>query len=573
MTVPVLRNLLAALAALLLLVVTVRPLGAGTPVSGEAGSPPDRALAALLAEAQSAAAAARRDGDCAPPGLDRLARILCEGRIRVGVREDYPLFGTRDGQARRGYDVDAALAVARALGVAAVFTRVTPPTRIPMLADDRVDLVVATMGHNTQRDGQVRFIRPHYYRSETVLVGRRELPLRRLADIAGETVCVTMGNGSNAEIVSLGARLLLFDEPDDLIDNLRSEACALAAQDDAFFAWYFTDPGFAARFEQKIGFARVPWGMAVPAGRDSARLGHALDLVSQILHRDGTFLGLARADRIRTGFLEEQEAVWRRPDCDTADGSANPRCVLPALDTALAPTPFAGQVAALEAWLFERTGVAVTFAMLKTQPAWALLKAGAVNSLVLVLGALSATLGFALLLGAMLGGPAPLLRLPARAVVAVMQSSPVVLTLVIAAAIAQAAFGYSAAVALGAAIVALGLTNGSYAGQAIAEAMRSIQAEGSAAGRAPVFGPAIARSATQIMSFLVNAAKGTPVASFIGAPELLGTLTDITSFASGRATTYTLVLIFYVLVVASVVWLCGRIRARLERRPAATLAA
>ena len=36
------------------------------------------------------------------------------------------------------------------------------------------DLVVATMGHNTQRDGQVRFIRPHYYRSETILVGPRD---------------------------------------------------------------------------------------------------------------------------------------------------------------------------------------------------------------------------------------------------------------------------------------------------------------------------------------------------------------------------------------------------------------
>ena len=419
------------------------------------------------------------------------------------------------------------------------------------------------MGHNTQRDGQVRFIRPHYYQSETALVGRRERPLDSLAGIAGETICVTMGNGSNAEIVSLGARLLLFDEPDDLVDNLRRDSCTVAAQDDAFFAAYFTDPEFAARFDQKLGFARVPWGMAVPRGADSARLGHALDLVGQILHRDGRFLDLARVNQVRTAFLEAQQAVWRRPDCDRADGTGNPRCVLPALDTALPPTRFARQVTAVETWLLQRTGIGLTLAMLKTQPGWALLQAGVVNSLVLVLGALAATLGFALLLGAMLGAPALLLRLPARAVVVVMQASPVVLSLVIAAAIAQAAFGYSAAVALGAAIVALGLTNGSHAGQAIGEAMQSLRAEGR-----PDFGRAVTRAATQIMSFLVNAAKGTPVASFIGAPELLSTLTDITSFASGRATTYTLVLIFYILVVMVVVRLCNGLRAAIERRQA-----
>ena len=72
------------------------------------------------------------------------------------------------------------------------------------------------------------------------------------------------------------------------------------------------------------------------------------------------------------------------------------------------------------------------------------------------------------------------------------------------------------------------------------------------------------------MSFLVNAAKGTPIASFIGAPELLSALTDITSFASGRASTYSLLLVFYVCVVMVVVWLCDKLRIWLERRQMVT---
>lgn len=540
-------RLLAGLILLLLALVPAR-----------AEETPDAALAALLAAARAEAEQAATRG-CATP--DRLIRILCEGRIRIGVREDYPLFGTREGGERAGYDIDVGEAVARSLGVAPVFSRVTPATRIALLIEDRIDLVLATMGHNTQRDGQVRFIRPHYYQSETALVGRRGQPLADLAALAGRTVCVTIGNGSNAQIVSLGARLMLFDEPDDLIDNLRRESCDLAAQDDSFFAWHFTDPAFAAQNEQKLGFARVPWGMAVaPTG--TARLARALELVSQVMHRDGVFLALARANRIRTPFLEHQQEVWRRADCNAAAGVTHHACVLPALNAALPPTGFAGSVTQAERWIVETTGVQVSLAMLKTQPAWDLFRAGVANSLVLVLGALAATLLFALPFGAMLGGGHVLLRAPALALVAVMQSSPVVLTLVIAAAIAQTAVGYSTASVIGAAIVALGLTNGAYAGQAIGEAMRAQRA----AGAPPDFGRAVALSATQIMSFLINAAKGTPIASFIGAPEVLGTLTDITSFASGRGTTYTLVLVFYVLVVVAVVWLCGRLRRVLERR-------
>jgi ABC-type amino acid transport system permease subunit len=75
---------------------------------------------------------------------------------------------------------------------------------------------------------------------------------------------------------------------------------------------------------------------------------------------------------------------------------------------------------------------------------------------------------------------------------------------------------------------------------------------------------------TQIVAFLINAAKGTPIASFIGAPELLSALTDITSFSSGRATTYTMLLVFYTAVVIAVVWLCRRFQRFFERSRAAT---
>ena len=261
---------------------------------------------------------------CTQPNVDRLIKILCAKKIRVGIRDYYPLFATRTGDKREGYEVDVALAIGRMLGVDVDFVRVNAATRIPLLAEDRIDLTIATMGHNTQRDGQVRFIRPHYYRSETTVVGPRELPVASMLDLPGRTVCVTVGNGSNAELVSQGARLMLFDEAGVLPDRLKDQTCTLAAQDDSFFAKYFTDDDFNARYFQKFGFAQVPWGMAV-ARQGSAELARALDLISQVFHRDGLFIDIGRLHSIRLGFLRQQQEVWRTPECNTDAGTTNPK--------------------------------------------------------------------------------------------------------------------------------------------------------------------------------------------------------------------------------------------------------
>jgi polar amino acid transport system substrate-binding protein len=521
-------------------------------------SSPDAALAQLIAKAKAQAA---EPGACAVAKTDRLARIFCAGKIRIAVRDHYPLFAMVQDGVWRGYDVDVARAVAAKLGVAPVLSRVGAASRIAVLAEDQADVTIATMGHDTARDGQARFIRPHYYQSQTVVLGPRAANIADWSDVAGRLICVTVGSGSNAELVEHHARLMLFDDPAALVTGLPNGTCPLAAQDDSFFASYLTEPDFTSRFDEKFGFAPVPWGMAV-APRGSDQLATALDYASQIFHRDGVFLEIARQNKVATGFLQQQQAVWSRPDCNTADGHANPACVLPPLDMNLQRTRFAGAVESFEHWLAAATGLTVSLPMFELAPAWSLFKSGLLFSLVLVAGALLATLCFAVALAAALLSETIAVRLLARAVVVTMQSSPIVLTLVMTAAICHAFFAYSGTMALCAAIVALGLANGANAGQAIAEAVASLRAErGEIEG---TFIEGLRCASMQIFSFLVNAAKGAPVASFIGAPELLNALTDVTSFsANGRETTYALVLVFYLAVIAVVVWLCRRLEAAL----------
>ena len=69
----------------------------------------------------------------------------------------------------------------------------------------------------------------------------------------------------------------------------------------------------------------------------------------------------------------------------------------------------------------------------------------------------------------------------------------------------------------------------------------------------------------QLRAAIINAAKASPVAAFIGAPELLAVLTDITSFSGERITTYAILSVFYLTLVQTVVVVSGRLAARMNQ--------
>ena len=525
--------------------------------AGTAAAATDRtgsALAALLGQARAEAAQG-----CASPS-DRLVAILCSGRILVGVRGDYPVFGTGPADAPAGFEPDIARAIAARLGVAAVFRHVSSANRIAGLGGGELDLVVATMGHTTQRDGQIRFIRPHYFQSRTVLVGPTQRHIAGWDDLAGATVCVTVGNVTNAAITGHGARLMLFDSPRELVDALKLGTCGLAAQDDNFFAGALADPAFAARFAAKFGFAPLPWGMAVPrTGAD--RLAEALDLLSLQFHREGVFVELAARNGAPLDFLRAQQALWLRPGCVGADGTAAAACLASPADSSLPPTRFAPAVEATERWLAGTLGLHVTLPMLTTVPALSLFVTGLVNSLIMVAGALAATFGLTLAMAAALTARSPALRLPVRLLTLLGQSSPIVLMMFLGYVVASEVVSYSVPVAMLVAVLVIGLYNASYAGPAVAEAARALRAR---SGQPVALRLAVRHAGTQVLAFLVNAAKGCSVASVIGVPELLDSLTDIASFSSERVTSFTVLLLFYSAVVGVVVWAGEALRRRFD---------
>jgi ABC-type amino acid transport substrate-binding protein/ABC-type amino acid transport system permease subunit len=543
--------LLGLLAGLLVLVQSTLALAAATT--------PDETLAALLSQARTEAG-----HGCKGDRADRLVRVMCAHTLRIGVRTDYPQFALRNGDSWDGYEIDLARAVAAKLGVTAELVPVSPANRISALAEGQVDVVIATMGYTTGRAPLVQFINPDYYESETVLIADRAMPIGGWHDISGQSICVTVGNNSSWELAEHGARLMLYTSPQQLLSGLAHDECQIVAQDSSFFARSLSDADFARRYALKFGFAPVPWGMAV-ARTGASELQQALSLTLQIFHRDGVLIGMARAHQIATQFLEKQQAAWRGV-CATEAGRNDAACDLPPATSDLQPTRFAPQVAAVEAWLSNRLGISVALPMLQTEHAWLLFRAGIVNSLLLVAGTIAATLLVALGIGALASTSSRVLRWPARMLVIVLQSSPPIMTLIVAAALLRGFAEFTPVTVMIAAIAALGLINGANAGQAIAETVAAIRLDAGPAGEPQLFFRGVCLSAKQIEAFLINAAKGTPVASFIGAPELLNQLTDIGSFASSRASIYWVMLAFYILIVAVVVRLSASLRGFLQRR-------
>ena len=548
---PELRASRAAGRMLALIIVVLALLAARPSAAADAT---EAAIAALLAQARADAAQT-----CHPPA-DRLAAILCAGRIVVGVRGDYPVFGTGPIDAPSGFEPDIARAIAARLGVAAAFRRVTSANRIAALGEGGVDLVIATMGHTSQRDGEIRFIRPHYYESRTVLVGPQVRPISDWSDLAGATVCVSVGNSTNAALTRHGVRLLLFDQPPDLVNALRLGTCSLAAQDDSFFAAALADPVFAARFAVKFSFSPLPWGMAVPRS-GTERLAALLELLSLEFHRDSVFIDLAVRNGAPLAFLLAQRKAWRTAACVGADGAPVASCLAGPVDSALLPTRIAPAVEAAEQRLQATLGLRIDLPMLTTTAALRLFLDGLVNSLVLVTGALAATFGLTLAIAAALTARSPVLRLPVRLLTLVGQSSPIVLMMFLGYVAASALVPYSVTVAMLVAVLVIGLYNASYAGPAVAEASRARQAR----TRGPVpLRLAMRDAGSQVLAFMVNAARGSSIASLIGVPELLDLLTDIASFSSDRVTIFTVLLLFYSAVVGVVVWAGEAARRRFE---------
>ena len=496
---------------------------------------------------------------CNNPKSD-LARVLCNKRLRVGVRANYQLFSEFDGTNFKGFEVELAKTIAQYLGVKADLIRVNPANRIENLRQGDIDTIIATMAHTASRDASIFFVRPHYYASPTTIVAAKERNISGWHDLQGKTVCVPLGNFSNIVFSEHRVKLLIYDRPNRLIDALQFGACSAIAHDRSLLKAEVFGPNapknLSNRFEEKFSFNNVPWGIGV---RQEAKdgLGKALSFIMAHLHQSGTLEKLAQQHGVDIQFLADQHQLFTHSNC-LIQHQLNPACLGAPIDISDKPTPLAPLIHRFERWLNDHTRVSLLFPMFVGENAARLFVIGVLVSLLLVIGSIVATMGLALLFFRILRSKRLVVRLFGQIFIHFFQNSPILLLLMLGYLIVTYLTSYSPPLAILVSVIVIGLNNGANGGSAMSE---FASVSGSAAHTLVI----ASKTRIQLRAAVINAAKASPVAGFIGVPELLSVLTDITAFSGERVTTFFILIVFYLILIQMVITLSGSLIQRMDK--------
>lgn len=146
-----------------------------------------------------------------PSTLDEVKK---RGLLVAGVKFDSPPFGfiDRNGQ-NAGFEIDLARYLAESLGVRLKLVQVTSKTRIPLLLNGHVDLLIATMTHQRERDRVIDFSITYFRDGQRLLV-KKGSGIKSYRDLAGKVVATVQGSTSERNIAKVqpAATILAFQE-------------------------------------------------------------------------------------------------------------------------------------------------------------------------------------------------------------------------------------------------------------------------------------------------------------------------------------------------------------------------
>ncbi|HSW18332.1 MAG TPA: transporter substrate-binding domain-containing protein [Ramlibacter sp.] len=263
-------------------------------------------LAPLAAGAADvAASAAAAPAAIVAPAWSALSETLNlirrRGSLVVGVKSDYPPFGSLDATGElKGFEHDMAADLARRLGVRLSLAPVTGANRLQKLEEGAVDVVIATMGDTAERRTIATIVEPSYYASGVTLFMRPEERVTEWHELRGKTVCATQGSFFNR---SMSQRyllnLLMFNNARDARLAVRDGRCVGYLFDDTAIWADLQRPEWAGYKAPLASAMVVPWSVAL--SRKEA--GSELEVM----------VGDALADWHRSGFLLEREKAWGLP--------------------------------------------------------------------------------------------------------------------------------------------------------------------------------------------------------------------------------------------------------------------
>jgi polar amino acid transport system substrate-binding protein len=237
-------------------------------------------LGAVLAALAVAApwSGTRRDAAEKAGAASRLPPLPAEIRQRrrwqIGVKCDFPPFGYINRQNRiAGYDVDVArrfaeLAFGRRNRVS--LTCVTTPSRIPVLQQQRVDIIISTLTWTSAREEVIDYSYPYYNATGRLLVPNNR-PISRLADLNNRNVVTTRGSIYDRWTRNCfpRANVIVTDSPVIAVEQLRQGRADVFMFDDTFLLGVPANDGNLRMTQHK--FLNIPYGIGIRKGETALK--------------------------------------------------------------------------------------------------------------------------------------------------------------------------------------------------------------------------------------------------------------------------------------------------------------
>ncbi len=200
-----------------------------------------------------------------------IAKIKERGKLLVGVKYDTRLFGLKDPASGNveGFDIDISKAIAKhILGDenAIELKEVTSKTRIPMLNNGEIDMVVATMTITEERKKEVDFSDVYFQAGQSLLV-KKGSPITGLESVTKDTKILGSKGATSIKNIKEkvpGITVLEFDNYQDAFAALKAgQGDALTTDDAILYGMASQDDGY-----EVVGkpFTDEPYGIAVQKG-------------------------------------------------------------------------------------------------------------------------------------------------------------------------------------------------------------------------------------------------------------------------------------------------------------------
>ncbi|WP_223167365.1 glutamate ABC transporter substrate-binding protein [Nonomuraea sp. SYSU D8015] len=207
------------------------------------------------------------------PEGSTMDRIRDRGVLVVGIKFDQPLFGYKDRGGRiTGFDAEIARLVARDLTGSERnirFVETVSRERENFIAQQVVDLVIATYSITPARAQQVTFTDPYYYAGQDLLVRAADTRITGVRDLGGKTVCTAKGSTSVDRLSKevAGVDLEVVDAYSVCVPALlRGRVDAISTDDTILLGLQAQHP--EAKALRLVGepFGREPYGMGIRKG-------------------------------------------------------------------------------------------------------------------------------------------------------------------------------------------------------------------------------------------------------------------------------------------------------------------